>query len=188
MKHATFEETCAAINARQFDYEIKRNACNAFGIDTEIAARRPGSKLEGLSDASRADTYIMYQAEGWTRAMPIRAEVKTNGGRINHLFDNTRDKFVIYAMDVCNKNTQYFRRQVPAKIIPLGLFLQVVNQLNAWKTISHKGKINGIALQHTIKPFYLWLADYPIEYSNTTNYTWKDFQNLQDAEGNIWRG
>lgn len=188
MKSTTFEEACSAMNARQFAYEVKRNSCNAFGIDTEIAMRRPGTSLEGLSDASRADCYIMYRAEGWSKPMPVRAEVKTNGGRINHLFGNTKDKFVIYAMDVCNKNTQYFRRQVPAKIIPLGLFLTVIEQLKAWKTVSHEGKVNGIALQHTLKPFYLWLADYPIEYSNTTNYTWEDFQDLQDAEGNTWEG
>ena len=178
------------LNEYRKDYTRVINSDNAFGIASELASRRQNSNLDGISAIDKADTYVSVRFtrdDGTVYTIPVPAENKTNGGRINHLFDNkAHNRFVLYEMDICNACTNGIRRRVKKRIIPLKLFLTVLEQTKAYKKVNHDGITDGIAIQVSSKKLFTWLSDYPILFDNQTIYKATDFNNLYDYNGNLY--
>lgn len=139
----------------------------------EIECARSMSLKVTVSPQGKTDVSIKMFRNG--RPVYFPAECKTNGGRIDSLLDGTnKAKFVIYRLRFIQKHkagkkTEYREelRTVPAVIIPTQLFLNMVQECNAFKAVSHNGKQDGIALQPSSKKMYLRLMEYIENYGGT---------------------
>lgn len=151
-----------------------------FGRVFENQCARPKSRKKSVSSAGKADVHIKYNG----RYIP--AEVKTNGGRVDSLIDGTnKSKFVIYVMDYtqrhkAGKKTEAWeeRRTVGPLIIPTGLFLNCLQEVNAIKTVNKHGEYDGLGIQVSSQKLYKRLLQWPVEYDRTRDYTSADFEGL----------
>jgi hypothetical protein len=73
----------------------------------------------------------------------------------------TKAKYVIYRLEYTQKlkNTVDVRT-VPPVVIPVGLFLETLHEINAIKAINKKGVLDGYGIQVSSKKLYLRLLDY----------------------------
>lgn len=165
-------------------YLEKYKGDGCMGCVSEVLTATKNSKKTHISSQGKADCFIKYRTESG-RVIPVSCERKTNGGRIQ-TFDTAYTKaermvgkFVVYSLDICNKNTQYSRRFVPAIVIPKTLFISKLLEFNCLKGMNHNGKQDGIGIQCTSKKFYEWLCDYPIVYDRNAVYCADDFEDLE---------
>lgn len=162
--------------------EYKGDGC--MGCVSEVLTATKGSKKLTISSQGKADCRIMFRSESG-RVVPVPVERKTNGGRIETKettftkAEKMFGKYVVYSLDICNKNTQYMRRYVPAVVVPKNLFIKKLFEFNAVKEMRHNGTVDGIGIQSSSKKFYEWLLDYPVVYDRNAVYTADDFEDLE---------
>lgn len=167
--------------------EIERHTKNinhddgAQGRIFEIECASKNSKKTRVSKQGETDIYIHIG----TKNSNIKAECKTNGGRIESLINGTnKAKFIIYRMDYTIKHKasktkpeRIERRFVSPVVIPTEIFINALRRFNALK--STNGKNPEIAIQVSSKKFYEWLLDWPIPFEAETIYTIDDFDGLE---------
>ena len=141
-----------------------------FGRAFEVSCARPLSHKTEVSAQNRADVSIKMLVDG--KIQYVHAECKTNGGRVNDLLDGSnKSKFVIYRLDTVQKHKATKKspewietRTVEPVIVPTDLFLQMLKECNALKTIAHGGVVDGIGIQVSSKKMYERLTAYVNNY------------------------
>lgn len=141
-----------------------------FGRAFEVSCARPLSHKTEVSAQNRADVSIKMLVDG--KIQYVHAECKTNGGRVNDLLDGSnKSKFVIYRLDTVQKHKATKKspewietRTVEPVVIPTDLFLQMLKECNALKTIAHGGVVDGIGIQVSSKKMYERLTAYVNNY------------------------
>ena len=165
-------------------YMTNYKADGCMGCIAEILSATKGSKKETISNAGKSDVSIKYRSASG-RIVPVNCERKTNGGRIQTLetefsaAEEIKGKYVIYSLDVCNKNTGNVRRHIPAVVIPRKLFIEKLIEFNAIKAMYHNHVCDGYGIQCSSKKWYLWLSDYPIVFDRNAVYCDEDFEGLE---------
>ena len=155
----------------------------------ELNCARPTSRKTDVSAQGRADVSVKIVVNGKVRY--IHAECKTNGGRVDDLLNGTnKSKLVIYRLQTVQKHKASKTapawvedRVVPAVIVPTYLFLDMLRDCKALKTVSHHGVADGIALQPTSKKMFERLTAYAENYpsmvfDNEATYQDWDFEGL----------
>lgn len=141
-----------------------------YGRAFEVSCARPLSHKTDVSAQNRADVSIKMKVNG--KIQYVHAECKTNGGRVNDLLDGSNGaKFVIYRLDTAQKHKATKKspewietRTVKPVVIPTDLFLQMLKECNALKTIAHGGVVDGIGIQVSSKKMYERLTAYVNNY------------------------
>ncbi len=164
--------------------EIARHLANAEHDDGargrafELACASAYSRKTRVAKQGQADVYIKF-GRG-----TVRAEVKTNGGRIEGLRSASAPRFVIYRLRFvqkhkAGKNTEAWDevREIDPVLIPTAVFLAALDRFHATK--STNGKNPEEAIQVSSKKFFEWLLDWPIPYSPDLRYTEDDFEGLE---------
>lgn len=170
----------ARILANEKDY------CGRNGRANELEHTNTKSRKTTVSAQDEIDVYIKIRKNGKVRY--IGAENKTNGGRINKLYEKSAPKYVIYQMinakipqskSAKAKGIPQEIRNTPAVIIPTKLFLATLEKFNAVKDMAHDGVKDGLGVQVSNKPFYLWLLDYPVLWEKDHTYEEWEFEGLE---------
>lgn len=141
-----------------------------FGRAFEVSCARPLSHKTEVSAQNRADVSIKMLVNG--KIQYVHAECKTNGGRVNDLLDGSnKSRFIIYRLDTVQKHKATKKspewvetRTVKPVVIPTDLFLQMLKECNALKTIAHGGVVDGIGIQVSSKKMYERLTAYVKNY------------------------
>jgi hypothetical protein len=176
------EEKIRAEKAAQYDAINWRTMptvgvdSGAFGRACELKNATPASRKTSVSARGKVDNYIsIYDALG--RLHRYEAESKVNGGRLDHIIElaeamrkGKRVAFILYTLDVCNKNTGYQPRKADTIIVPADVFMSAVERIGAMKTNRHNGEVRGYSLQHTLKAWFDWVVDYPVKYQPAARY------------------
>ena len=155
-----------------------------MGSCAEMLAATSGSKKATVSNAGKVDCFLNYRCSSG-HVIPVSVERKTSGGRIETFetefskAEQMQGRYVVYSMDVCNKNTGYLRRYVPAVVIPRKLFIQKLIEFGAIKEMKHHGVVDGYGIQVTKKDWFLWLSEWPIIYDRNAVYSDEDFEGLE---------
>lgn len=150
-----------------------------FGRAFEIECARKWSVKTDVSAQGRADVHIIYNG------VPRAAECKTNGGRIQSLYEKGAPKFVIYKLDKVQRRkpdkTHESAWEVVWKcdpvIIPTAQFLKALEECNAIKHTN--GANDELAIQVFNRKFYQRLKAWPVMFSTTAKYTSSDFEDLE---------
>ena len=163
--------------------EIERHTANrahdngAMGRAFELSCARANSRKTRVSKQGEADVYIKF-GKGY-----VKAECKTNGGRIEALYAKNAPRFVIYQLDFVQKHKASKSkpeweesRHIDPVIIPTHIFLKVLETLGATK--STNGKNPEKAIQVSSKKWYEWLEQWPVEFHTDWDYTEEDFEGL----------
>lgn len=137
-----------------------------FGRAFEVSCARPLSHKTEVSAQNRADVSIKMMVNG--KIQYVHAECKTNGGRVNDLLDGSnKSRFVIYRLDTVQKHKATKKspewveiRTVEPVVIPTDLFLEMLRECNALKTVAHGGVVDGIAIQVSSKKMFERLTAY----------------------------
>lgn len=109
-------------------------------------------------------------------------ESKGNGGRLDHIMEMAAKggyRYVVYTLDVCNKNTGYERRTAPQIVVPADVFMAAAERLGAIKTNRHNGVVRGYSLQHTLKAWYQWVLEYPVKFAENEKFEAWMFEGLE---------
>ena len=169
--------------ARIREAEIQRHLNNLedegrFGRAFELACASASSRKMHVSKQGQADVYINL-GRGH-----VKAEVKTNGGRIESLRQPGAPRFVIYRLRFtqkhkAGKHTEAWEevREIDPVLIPTEVFLNALDRFGATK--STNGKNPEEAIQPSSKKFFEWLLDWPIPYTPGTVYSLDDFEGLE---------
>lgn len=166
--------------------EIERHTNNLAddgrnGRAFELRCARANSRKVRVSKQGQNDCYTLFENENGKRyAVPF--EAKTNGGRIGDIIarvDSGKDGFVVYELDYTASTTKNQRRYVPAVIMPMSLFIQMLRECNAIKAVNKNGVQVDWAVQPSSKKMYLRLLDYPIPFDTETVYTMADFEGIE---------
>lgn len=165
--------------------EIIENAtdCGRFGKVFEILSAPTTSRKKSVSAQGKADIYFHIDGKR------VKAEVKTNGGRIENLYRvrKPENAFIVYYLNITtrtytNKDGSIGggqERIIEPIILTVRDFLKIVEDCNAVKTIGHKGQNDfERAIQADSKKLYNRLLDYPIPFERDTNYSTDDFEDL----------
>lgn len=151
--------------------EITRHKRNIFddgrnGKAFELECAREKSHKIKVAEQNEIDVSIKMEVNGKIRYIP--AECKTNGGRVDEMLNGTsKAKFVIYRLEFTQKlKNSVDERKIPPVIIPIDLFLNMLQECNAIKTINKKGKFDGYGIQCSSKRMYLRLAEYIDNYGD----------------------
>lgn len=155
---------------------VKGVDSGAGGRAQELRNATPASKKTDVSTRDKADNYVsIYDTDG--KAHRYEAESKINGGRLDHIIEladamrkGKRVAYVLYTLDVCNKNTGYSLRHADTIIVPANVFMDAVERVGAVKTNRHNGEVRGYSLQHTLKAWYDWCVEYPVKYQPAERY------------------
>lgn len=163
--------------------EIARHTANsaydpgAMGRAFELSCARVNSHKTKVSKQGEADTFIKYCA-GY-----VKAECKTNGGRIEALYSKGAPRFVIYRLDFVQKHKASKskpaweeHRHIDPVIIPTAIFLATLESLGATKNTN--GKNPETAIQVSSKKWFEWLEQWPVEFHTDWDYTEEDFEGL----------
>lgn len=150
--------------------------CGAYGKIIEII--NGGKRKKAVSKQGKNDIYFSLEIEG--KVKRVKAENKTNGGRIGSLLDGSNScKFVVYSMDVCNSGTNGILRHLDPVIMPVEMFINLLEDVRAIKAVNEKGKFADWGIQATSKELFLRLCDYPIVFNPSTVYTLDDFDGIE---------
>lgn len=148
-----------------------------YGKMFEIECRSINSRKVKVAKQGETDVFVKV-GKG-----TVKAEAKTNGGRVESLYSAKAPKFVIYKMDynlkhpACkSKGEWYERRTTEPLLIPTELFLRKLSEFGALK--STNGKNPETAIQVSNKKFYEWLCDYPVIYDNKHRFELWEFDGL----------
>ena len=152
------------------------NDCGAYGKIAEIM--NGGKRKKAVSKQGKNDIYFSLEINGSIKR--VRAENKTNGGRIGSLLDGSNGcKFVVYSMDVCNTGTNGVLRHLDPVIMPVEMFVDLLENVGAIKAVNEKGKFADWGIQVTSKELFLRLCEYPIVFNPSTVYTLDDFDGIE---------
>ena len=164
--------------------EIARHLANADHDDGaqgrafELSCASTYSRKTRVSKQGQADVYIKYERG------TVRAECKTNGGRIESLRAEGAPRFVIYRLHFvqkhkAGKHTEAYDevRVIDPVLIPTAVFLAALDRFHATKSTT--GKNPEEAIQVSSKKFFEWLLDWPIPYNPALRYTEEDFEGLE---------
>ena len=150
--------------------------CGAYGKIAEII--NGGKRKKAVSKQGKNDIYFSLEIEG--KVKRVKAENKINGGRIGSLLDGSNNcKFIVYSMDVCNTGTSGVLRHLDPIIMPVEMFIDLLEDVGAIKAVNEKGKFADWGIQATNKELFLRLCDYPIIFNPSTVYTLDDFDGIE---------
>ena len=128
-------------------------------------ARRKSRKVK-VSEQNETDVSIKMEINGKIRYIP--AECKTNGGRVDEILNGTtKAKFIIYRLEFTQKlKNSVDERKIPPVIIPIDLFVKMLQECNAIKAINRNGEFDGYGIQCSSKKMFLRLAEYIENYGD----------------------
>ena len=157
---------------RQLKIEFWQSRINtndgAKGKIFELECATKNSRKTDIGEVNESDVYIHVGGKNAN----IKAEVKTNGGRIESLINGKNPaKYVIYRLDIDIKLPAGKTR--PARYV----FINALIRFNAIKNTN--GKQPERAIQVTSKKLYNWLLEWPIPYDPTLIYQISDFEGLE---------
>lgn len=170
---------------RQLKIEFWQNRINsndgARGKIFELECALANSKKIDIGEVNESDVYIHVGGKNSN----VKAEVKTNGGRIESLLNGKNpSKYVIYRLDIDvklpagkTKPARIEHRHVEPVVIPTDIFINALKRFNAIKNTN--GKQPERAIQVTSKKLYNWLLDWPIPYNPALIYQLSDFEGLE---------
>jgi hypothetical protein len=146
------------------------NASNdqgARGRAFELECAREHSRKCAVSEQNEIDVHIKMEVNGKVAYVP--AECKTNGGRVDELLNGTtKAKYVIYRLEFTQKlKNSVDVRTIPPVVIPVGMFLETLQEINAIKAINKKGVFDGYGIQVSSKKLYLRLLEYIDNYGES---------------------
>lgn len=141
-------------------HEHNTNDCGGKGRAFELMCAREKSRKCTVSEQNEVDVHIKMIVNGKVKYVP--AECKTNGGRVDELLnDTTKAEFIIYRLQYTQKlKNSVDERIVPPVIIPVKLFLNLLQEINAIKVINKHGEFDGYGIQVSSKKLYSRLLDY----------------------------
>lgn len=185
--HFGFEPKTSA-DYRRLDYAwhlylIQYKGQGCMGCIAEVLRAGSTSRKKQVSGVGKPDNRIRWIDESGRKTSRV-AESKTNGGRImtvataEHDAEQMQGTFVLYSMDVCNKNTGYKRRVTVTKVFPKAVFLAHLFEHGQVKEMRHKGEVDGYGIQVTSLELYEWVSSWPVEYDRNRYYTATDFEGL----------
>lgn len=159
--------------------------CGKNGKIFEIECARHLSRKNNVAGVGEVDVFVKVLVNG--KATYKKAECKTNGGRVDTLLNGTnKSEFVIYRLDFTQKNPKSIdHRVIPPVIIPTNLFVNMLVEVNAIKTVSHNGEVDGIAIQPSSKKMFNRLNEYienygeAVLFDNEKTYEDWDFEGLE---------
>ena len=157
----------------------------------ELSCARPASRKTCVSKQGQTDVSVKIEIDGKIKYLP--AECKTNGGRIDDLLNGkNKSAFVIYRLEFTQKHkatktapAREEKRLVPAVIVPVDLFLQMLTECNAIKEVAHNGIVDGLAIQPSSKKMFERLTAYIDNYGDCVlfdrerTYCDYDFEGLE---------
>lgn len=184
-KHLTLaeiqEERKKAI---EFHLNNENDYCGGKARAFEISTAREKSFKISVAEQNQHDTFIKMLINN--KIAYVGAECKTNGGRIGGFFDGSiKSKFVIYRLEYTQKlKFENDVRIIPPVVIPTQLFLFLLEDVNAIKTVNKNGVQVDFGIQVSSKKLYNRLLNYVNNYAdivlfdNEKTYNADDFQNL----------
>ena len=134
----------------------------AYGRAIEVLSRRPKSRKMTVAAQHQSDCTFRLDNK------LVSFERKTNGGRV----DSIRDKFIVYSLHVHNSTANI---DIEPKIILTEIFLEKLYEFNAIKQVSHKGKVDGLAVQPSNRKLWAWL-DEQLTFNREWDYYTEDFE------------
>lgn len=161
--------------------------CGAYGRLFELENAYTNSRKTDIAEQNLTDNFIRFAPkEGTTKKRYIPAESKTNGGRIDELLNGNRAKYVIYKLHLevshkAGKRTAGYIeiRDIPAVVIPVGLFIKKLKEFNAIKAVNRNGEFDGYAIQVSSKKWFQWLTSYPVLWNKEIDYSEQMFVGLE---------
>jgi hypothetical protein len=144
-----------------------------FGRAKELLRARPNSKKTEVAKQGETDNHVAIRYGEKIRY--VKAESKTNGGRVDKILDGTQtEEYVIYSLHFIQKyrptKTAPAReeiRDIPDIIIPMELFRSLLLELGCYKDIAHDGIKDGIGIQPSSKKLFLRLQAYIDNYGES---------------------
>ena len=133
----------------------------AYGKAVEIISRRPNSQKLNVAKQGKADASALI--DGKLKAV----EIKTNGGRI----DGVKAEYIVYSMDIHNSMMDM---TISKRIMKTADFINALYEMGAVKTVSHKGQVDGLAIQPSKRALWDYLSE-QIEYFPEWEYFAEDF-------------
>ena len=170
---------------RQLKIEFWQKRINtndgAKGKIFELECATKNSRKIDIGEVNESDVFIHVGS----RNSNVKAEVKTNGGRIESLINGKNPaKYIIYRLDIDvklpagkTKPARIEHRHVSPVLIPTDIFINALIRFNAIKNTN--GKQPERAIQVTSKKLYNWLLEWPIPYDPTLIYQISDFEGLE---------
>jgi hypothetical protein len=132
----------------------------------ELECARAKSHKTKVAEQNEVDVHIKMEVKGKIAYIP--AECKTNGGRVDELLNGTtKAQYVIYRLDFTQKLKNSVEvRTIPPVVIPVNLFLALLQDVNAIKAINKKGILDGYGIQVSSKKLYTRLLTYIDNYGD----------------------
>lgn len=142
------------------------NDSGRFGRAFELECARVKSRKVRVSEQNEIDVHIKMYVNDKITYVP--AECKTNGGRVDELLNGTtKAKYVIYRLNFTQKlKNSVDVREIPPVVIPVDLFLEMLEDVNAIKAINKNGEFDGYGIQVSSKKMFLRLAEYVDNYGD----------------------
>lgn len=155
-----------------------------FGRVFELECARDKSSKTKIGEQNQKDVSIKFLVDGKIRYLP--AECKTNGGRIDGYFNGSViGKFTIYRLEFTQKlKMENEHRYIPPVVIRNDLFIALLQEVNAIKTINRNGEFDGYGIQVSSKKLFNRLNAYIERYGdivlfdNDKTFNFDDFNNL----------
>ena len=140
--------------------------CGRFGRAFELECARAKSRKTRVAEQNEIDVYIKMYVNDKVAYVP--AECKTNGGRIDELLNGTtKAKYIIYRLEFTQKLKNSSEvRAIPPVVIPVELFLEMLEDVNAIKAINKRGEFDGYGIQVSSKKMFLRLSEYIDNYGD----------------------
>lgn len=139
--------------------------CGGKARARELMCAREKSHKTRVSEQNQIDVYIKMEVNGKITYVP--AECKTNGGRVDEMLNGTtKAKYVIYWLDFTQKLKNSVEvRNLPPVVIPLDLFMSMLQTLGIIKAINRNGQLDGYGIQVSSKKLYITLQNYIEDYA-----------------------
>ena len=153
----TYQEKRKAAIAR---HKNNTNDLGGEGRAFELECAREKSHKIKVAEQNEVDVHIKMEVKGKIAYVP--AECKTNGGRVDELLNGTtKAQYVIYRLNFTQKlKNSVDVRTIPPVVIPVNLFLALLQDVNAIKAINKKGILDGYGIQVSSKKLYTRLLTY----------------------------
>lgn len=164
------------------DRLARGEACDSgiAGKVKECLKRDSRSRINRVQAQGKNDAYISIEG----RRYPL--EVKTNGGRIQALYNTKAPEthFIVYELDYTVKagkprkdgTCKPAEHRQACKVMTVKAFLELIEETGASKVIGHNASDREIAVQADSKKLYqaLITGGYK-DYNREDNFTWADF-------------
>lgn len=152
----------------------------AHGCAFELANAPKSSRKTEVSRGGRVDNVkSLYIRDENGNISKENFESKTTGGRVTSIIaalENGNDGYVVYELNICNKNTDYKPYNPPAIVCKYSVFMAALEECKAIKGATDRhGNFNGYQIQPSIKAWINWVSDYPVKWEREAVYDWFDF-------------